>query len=67
MPAETPRSERPAPVPPRRPYEKPSLEFIELHGDQVLFDTCKASNTGSGAVTGASGCAARGCFASGTS
>ena len=49
------------------PYAKPMLEFIELHSDQVLADTCKSNATTSGAATGATGCASRGCYANGDS
>ena len=58
-----------AQVPPvvRLPYEKPALARIDILGDQVLADSCKALDSTFGAVTGATGCANRGCFTSGSS
>jgi hypothetical protein len=51
----------------RLPYEKPALEFVEIHADQVLVDVCKAFDTAVGSVGGAPGCATRGCYASNNS
>jgi hypothetical protein len=52
-------------TPARRPYEKPVVEFVELHGDQVLSGSCK---TGVGTPTAASGtCEQSPCSVSGSS
>jgi hypothetical protein len=48
----------------RQPYERPDLEFIELHGDQVLSNSCKtAVSSGQGEWP----CGSTGCSSTGTS
>jgi hypothetical protein len=51
----------------RLPYEKPALEFVEIHADQVLVDTCKGYDATTGSTTTGTGCGARGCYASNNS
>lgn len=52
-------------TPARRPYEKPVVEFVQLHGDQVLSGSCK---TYGGIATASSGtCEASPCSSVGSS
>ena len=67
MSTDSPRPDRTPDPGLRRPYEKPTLEFVEIFGDQVLAGTCKASGTGSAPSTQATGCAASSCTANGDS
>lgn len=61
---ESRQAEGPAGPGSRRPYEKPTIEFIELHGDQVLSNSCKtAESSGQGAAP----CASDGCYDNQTS
>lgn len=51
--------------PTRRPYDKPVVEFVELHGDQVLCASCKTYG-GAPSLAGAT-CDASVCSCAGSS
>jgi hypothetical protein len=59
------RDDRPA-AGSRLPYEKPAIEFVETHADEVLGITCKAVDTSLASGTLAGGCLAVSCTDNGS-